>query len=95
MKQHWNKQELVEHWTLTDSDKQLLDQRTERGRLGLAVLLKFFQAEGRFPLHHQEVSLLAVDFLAEQLGIPVAAWFDFPLKGSIPTRVRKLSPHLG
>jgi hypothetical protein len=88
MKQHWNEQELVEHWTLTDSDKQLLDQRTERGRLGLAVLLKFFQAEGRFPLHHKEVPLLAVNFLAEQRGIPVTAWFDFPLKGRSSERGR-------
>ena len=34
MKQNWTEQELVEFWTLTDSEKQLLEQRTESGRLG-------------------------------------------------------------
>lgn len=46
MKQRWTEQELVAHWTLTEPERQLLEQRTARGRLGLAVLLKFFQFEG-------------------------------------------------
>jgi Domain of unknown function (DUF4158) len=49
MKQDWSKGELVEFWTLTDVERQFSDQRTPRGRLGLAVLWKFFQFEGRFP----------------------------------------------
>ncbi len=40
MKQHWNEQELVEQWTLTAAEKELLKQRTDRGRIGFAVLLK-------------------------------------------------------
>ncbi len=42
MKQNWSKSEVVEYWSLTDSEKALLDQRTEHGRLGFAILLKFF-----------------------------------------------------
>ena len=57
--------------------------------MGLAVLLKFFQLEGRFPLYHKEVPLLALDFLADQLGIAVSVWFDFPLKGRNGERARK------
>ena len=89
MKQHWNAQELVEFWTLRESEKQLLDQRTERGRLGLAVMLKFFQLEGRFPFYHKEVPLLAVDFIADQLAIPTSTWFDYPLKGRSGKRDRE------
>ena len=89
MKQRWNDRELVVYWTLVDGEQQLLEQKTERGRLGLAVLLKFFQLEGRFPLYHKEVPLLALDFLADQLGIAVSVWFDFPLKGRNGERARK------
>lgn len=89
MKQHWNERELAEFWTLTDSEKRLLFQRTEQGRLGLAVMLKFFQIESRFPLYPKEVPLLAADFIAEQLAIPVAAWFDYPLKGRSGKRDRE------
>ena len=60
MKQRWTEQELVAYWDLTEPEKQLLEQRTERGRLGLAVMLKFFQLEGRFPRYHKEVPLLGL-----------------------------------
>jgi len=69
MKQYWSEGELVECWTLTGVERQLSDQRTQRGRLGLAVLLKFFQFEGRFPDYHKEVPLPAVDYVAEQLDV--------------------------
>jgi hypothetical protein len=44
MKQYWSEGEFVEFWTLTDVKRQFSDQRTPRGRLGLAVLWKFFQS---------------------------------------------------
>ena len=67
MKQCWSDSELAESWTLSDDEKQLSDQRTQQGRLGLAVLLKFFQVEGRFPHYHKEVPMPAVGYVAEQL----------------------------
>ena len=57
--------------------------------MGLAVLLKFFQLEGRFPHYHKEVPLPAVDHLAEQLEVPASAWFDYPLKGRSGSRDRE------
>lgn len=89
MKQYWSEGELVEFWTLTGVERQLSDQRTQRGRLGLAVLLKFFQCEGRFPAYHKEVPLPAVDYVAEQLDVPVSTWFDYPLKGRSGSRDRE------
>ena len=88
MKQSWNEQELVECWTLTSSEQQLLTQRTDRARLGYAVMLKFFQIEGRFPLYNKEVPWVAVDFVADQLKSPAAEWLDFSLKGRTSERVR-------
>ncbi len=32
MKQYWSEGELVEFWTLTGVERQLSDQRTQRGR---------------------------------------------------------------
>ena len=46
MKQYWSEGELVEFWTLIDVERQFADQRTPRGRLGLAVLLKFSHSPG-------------------------------------------------
>ena len=57
MKQCWSDNELTESWTLGDDEKQLSDQRTQQGRLGLTLLLKFFQVEGRFPHYHKEVPM--------------------------------------
>ena len=44
-------------------EKQLSDQRTEQGRFGLAVLLKFFLLEGWFLHYHKEVPLPVSDNL--------------------------------
>ena len=49
MKQCWSERDLAEFWTLSGDEKQLSEQRTQQGRMGLAVLLKFFQLEVRFP----------------------------------------------
>ena len=89
MKQYWSEGELVEFWTLTDAERQLSDQRTPRGRLGFAVLLKYFQFEGRFPSYHKEAPLPAVGYVAEQLAVPAIAWFDYPLKGRSGSRDRE------
>ncbi len=55
MKQNWSESDLDEFWNPTDVESTLLDQRTEHGRLGFAILLKFFQLEGRFPAYYKEV----------------------------------------
>ena len=57
--------------------------------MGLAALLKFFHAEGRFPHGHKEVPLPAVDCLAQQLEVPALARFDSPLTGRSGRRDRE------
>ena len=89
MKQCWSSSELGRFWSLSSGEQQLSDQSTQQGRLGLAVMLKFFQLEGRFPHYHKEVPLPAVECLAEQLEVPVSAWFDYPLKGRSGSRDRE------
>jgi hypothetical protein len=42
--------------------------------LSFALMLKFFQIEGRFPRHPGELPSVAVDFVARQLGVPAAGF---------------------
>ncbi len=42
MKRNWEEQELAEHWSLTHDEFELVQNRTDRSRLGFAALLKFF-----------------------------------------------------
>ena len=55
MQRHWDEHELVERWSLTSDEFELLRNRTDRNRIGFAVLLKFFQLDGRFPSERREV----------------------------------------
>ena len=54
-----------------------------------ALVLKFFQVEGRFLRYHKEVPIPAVGFVAEQLEAPPAVWFDYPFKGRSGSRDRE------
>ncbi len=46
--------EVEDRWTLHAADRALLGNKTGATRLGFAVLLKLFQAEGRFPRRPKE-----------------------------------------
>jgi hypothetical protein len=41
--------ELVEHWTLLDDERELAAGKRGPTRLGFALLLKFYARAGRFP----------------------------------------------
>ena len=89
MKRCWDEQALIEHWTLLKSEEALFANRTDRGRIGVAVLLKFFQHNARFPRHHKDVPGPVLAFVGEQLSIPPTAWFDYDLKGRSSKRDRE------
>jgi TnpA family transposase len=89
MKQCWDEQELIEHWTIHQAEQGLLANRTDRGSIGVAVLLKFFQLSGRFLNHHKDVPGPVLAFIGEQLSVPPAAWFDYDLKGRSSQRDRE------
>jgi hypothetical protein len=63
MKRDWSTEELAAQWSLLPSEKRLLGNKTGATRLGFAVLLKFFQAEGRFPRHAQEIPESIVGYI--------------------------------
>ena len=81
MKRDWNAEELAEHWALLSDEKQLLGNKTGVTRLGFAVMLKFFQHEGRFPRQGQEVPLVVVTYLAHQIGVEPEEWDHYDWDG--------------
>jgi len=68
MKRNWTERELSDHWSLSSTERDLLDFKHGTTRLGFALLLKFFQIEGRFPTSSKEIPRAVVPFVANQTG---------------------------
>ena len=55
MKHNWDREKLDQNWTLSVQEQKLLKHKIGATRLGFALLMKFFQMEGRFPDNPGEV----------------------------------------
>jgi hypothetical protein len=51
----WEPDELIGAWTLVEGNWKLIANKTGVTRLGFAVMLKFYEIEGRFPAYPEEV----------------------------------------
>jgi len=89
MKRCGNEQDLIDHWTPFEAEMALLANRTGRGRIGLAVLLKYFQLNGRFTRRHGDVPGPVLAFLRECFSVAPTAWFDYDLGGRSGKRDRE------
>ena len=49
MKRDWLADEIIEHFTLLPPEIEFLGSNDPHNHLGKAILLKFFEYEGRFP----------------------------------------------
>ena len=89
MKRQWTIPELIERWSLAPAEQALVDEgRADHTRLGLAVLLKSFQLDWRFPRGRAEVPDAAVAHLARQLGVPAISFLQYDWGGRIATHHR-------
>lgn len=70
MKKYWELDELIEHFTLMEPEKQLVESKYLNTQLGFAVLMKCFQHEARFPTKPSDIPIAVIDFIAKQLKIP-------------------------
>jgi hypothetical protein len=68
-------------WVLHAADRALIGNKAGATRLGFAVLLKLFAAEGRFPRCAEDVPLAAVEAVAGQVGVTVTAWQGYDWHG--------------
>jgi TnpA family transposase len=81
MKGHWEIDELIEHFVLRPEEIALFAGSDAANQLGMAVLLKFFQHEARFPINKAEVPDEIVSFLAHQLSLDGAAFAEYKWYG--------------
>lgn len=81
MKRHWEPDELIEQWTLLPADHALLTNKAGATRLGFAILLLYFQHEGRFPQNRHEVPRPVVAHIATQLGVPFEDYLQYDWSG--------------
>ena len=67
VKWHWSEDELETRWSLSVVELALLPSRTDSGRLGFAILLKFFQFQGFFPSHQKSIPHEIVVYIAQAI----------------------------
>lgn len=90
MKLQWSPQELIDHWTLNAEELTLVENisQTEYNRLGYALLLKYFQREGKFPQRKQDIPTVIVEYIIQQLRIQASALDFYNWKGRTTKRHR-------
>ena len=77
MKRKWDLAELKESWAIWSVEKRLLENKSVVNQLLMALLLKFFQVEGRFPESKSEIPQACAAFVADQLEFPSELFLDF------------------
>jgi hypothetical protein len=85
MKRLWSNDDLLAHWSLQPSELALVEHKEGANRLGFALLLKYFQIDGRFPRQKHDVPVSAIAFVAEQVDVPIDRypaydWFGRTIK---------------
>ena len=63
MRAEWEPDGLIDAWTLTRGDWGLIANKAGVTRLGIAVMLEFYEIEGRFLAYREEVPQAAVAYL--------------------------------
>lgn len=83
MKRLWQDDELIEQWTLQAAELVVIYEKTypAQNKLGLAVLLKYFQHEGQFPEHKRDIPKIIVEFVGKQLGIAAREFRKYRWQG--------------
>jgi hypothetical protein len=79
MKQQWSSQELIDHWTLTQTEIALAQSisKIDYNRLGYALMLKYFQLEGKFPQRKQDIPGQIIIHIAQQLRVQESAYASY------------------
>jgi len=96
MKQQWDVEEIIEHFTLLPPEVNFLGRNEPNNHLGKALLLKFFQYEGRFPENKAEIPSAISEYVAQQLSLSPDAIHDYKWDGrSIKEHRRQIRARLG
>lgn len=79
MKRNWELEDLIEHFTIMPNEMSLVGNRSDENRLSLAVLLKFFQYEARFPNSHNEIPNVVVEYIAKQVQAKENLFYNYDM----------------
>ena len=90
MRQSWTIDELIDHWTLLPVELDVLGTSRDANRLGLAVMLKAYGLEGRFPYNTSEVPEVVVEYVARQVGVEAALFGQYDWRGRSSSSHRTL-----
>jgi TnpA family transposase len=96
MKHIWPEEELIEHFTLSLDERSLITNKSASLQIGFAILLKFFQYEGRFPVAKNEIPKPIIRYIARQIDVSEEAFLDYKWEGrSIRERRSQIRVLLG
>lgn len=96
MKQNWTPDELLDHFTILEKEFDLVSKHQGSAKLGFLTMLKFFQIEAKFPTQKEEVPQIIINFIAQQLKIPIDAFSDYSLEGrSFRRHKQQVRQHFG
>jgi TnpA family transposase len=82
--------DLIADWTVRADDLEFVSQAQARTRLGLVVLLKFFEVHARFPNNGDEFPAGAIEFVATQAGLDESSLDGYSWEGRTVERHRAL-----
>jgi len=88
MQQHWTTDELIDHWTLLPTERELLANKTGATLLGFAVMLKTFALEGRFPGSMHDIPASVVVYVAQQVDVTPDRYRQYDWRGRSSTNHR-------
>ena len=81
MQAEWEPDELIDAWTLTGGGWDLIANKAGVTRLGFAVMLKFYEIEGRFPAYPEGVPPAAVRYLGSLVKVDPALFAKYSWAG--------------
>lgn len=81
MREDWEPEDLVAVWTLVENDRALMVNKAGPTRLGFALLLKFFEVEGRFPEGPDELPAAVVEYVGRQVNVDPAVFGAYDWSG--------------
>lgn len=81
VKLHWETEELIENWTLTPQELELVKTKLGGNQLGFAFLLKYFQLFACFPEPKSSLPKIVISYLAYQIQIPESLISQYDAQG--------------
>lgn len=81
MKRDRQVDELIEQWLILPQEQKLIATKAGTNQLGFALLLKFFQNEGRFPKSTKEITPIVINYVAKQVGLSPKEFANYEWQG--------------